>query len=167
MIALSVALAAVATSCAVPQTEAAMQATLSYEAFDNREDSYGWRSLNAAGCTEAALSLLATYLSTNETRLTDEQRLELIFHAGQSLAFAARESEAVPYFERAADAKAPPEWRTYVAATLAFLKHDVIGLTAAREAYAAIAPGSMRLNIIDGFIACPNASYTKAVHCKM
>jgi len=167
VIALSVALAAVASSCAVPQGEAAIQAALPYEAFDGREEPYGWRSLNEAGCIDAALALLATYLSNNARRLTDAQRLELRFHEGQVLAFAARESEAIPFFERAADAKATAEWRAYVAATLAFLRHDTAALAASRVAYAAIAPGSMRLNIIDGLIACPHEPYAKAVHCKM
>jgi hypothetical protein len=38
------------------------------------------------------------------------------------------------------------------------------GLSA--DAYAAVAPGSMRLRFIEGFLACPNEPYAKAVHCR-
>ena len=62
---------------------------------------------------------------------------------------------------------APSEWRVYVAATLAFLRRDAAALAAARSAYAAAAGDSMRLRIIDGFIACPDASYRVAAHCRM
>jgi len=79
------ALALVAAPCTVPPMEAAIQAGLPYESFDTREGSYGWRSLNEAGCVDAVLALLEIYLSENETRLAEAQRLELRFHQGQSL----------------------------------------------------------------------------------
>lgn len=167
MIATYAALLATATSCAVPQAEVSMQTSLAYEAFDSRGGSYGWRSLVESACTDAALSLLAEYVTANEARLNDEQRLELAFHSGQALAFAGREAEAIPYFERATSVETTPEWKTYVAATLAFLRHDTLALASARKAYATIAPTSMRLAIIDGFVACPHDSYSKAVYCKM
>lgn len=160
-------LALAAAPCTVPPTEAAIQAALPYESFDSRDGPYGWRSLSAAGCVDAALALLETYLSENEARLAEAQRLELRFHQGQALAFAGRESAAIAYLEKATNAGASPEWNTYVAATLAFLKHDISALAAARQAYAARAPGSVRLLLIDGFITCPHESYAKAVHCKM
>jgi hypothetical protein len=167
VITLAVALLAAAASCAVPPAEVTLQASLAYEAFDGRTGPYGWRSLNAVGCTDAAVSLLAAYAAANAIRLHDDQRLELAFHSGQALAFAGREMEAIPYFERANGVTGTPEWRAYVAATLAFLMHDAPALAAARGAYATIAPASMRLRIIDGFVACPNESYSKAVHCRM
>jgi hypothetical protein len=167
MIALSAALFAAAASCSVPQGEVELQAALAYELFDSRNGPYGWRSLNAAGCTDAALRLLTAYATANGAGLSLEQRLELRFHSGQTLAFSGREGEAIPYFVQANSLEATAEWQAYVAATIAFLKHDAPALAAAREAYATIAPGSMRLTIIDGFVACPQESYSKAAHCKM
>ena len=167
MIAFAAALVAAAASCTVPQSEAALQQSLVYEAFDSRSGPFGWRFLNESKCTDAALTLLIAYGTANEARLTREQRLELAFHSGQVLAFAGRESEALPYFERATSIEATPEWRTYVAATVAFLKHDLPGLVAAREAYATLAPGSVRLRIVDGFVACPNKPYSTSAHCRM
>ena len=57
------------------------------------------------------------------------------------------------------------EWRTYIEATLAFLRHDSHALEQARDRYRSIAPTSMRLVFIDGMLACPNEPYARAVHC--
>ena len=73
----------------------------------------------------------------------------------------------MPHFERSNSPAASPEWQAYVLATLAFLHRDSAALAAARAQYAGIAPRSMRLRIIDGFIACPKDTYAKAAHCGM
>jgi hypothetical protein len=158
---------ATSASCTVPSEEARTQVTLSYDAFDARGGAYGWRVLNGAGCTDAAVELLTAYANANEGRLSGAQRRELEFHLGQTLAFAGRDKEAVPHFEGSNGSDASPEWQAYVAATLAFLRRDSAALAAAREDYARIAPGSMRLRIIDGLRACPKDSYAKAAHCRM
>ena len=158
-------LAAVASACSPPEAALAAQMGLSYEAFDGREGADGWRSLNGEGCTDAAVALLARYGAANAGRMSGAQRRELEFHIGQTLAFAGRKAEAIPAIERADGAEASPEWRAYVAATLAFLRGDAGALKAARARYAAVAPGSMRLKMIDGFIACPTADYMTAAFC--
>jgi hypothetical protein len=165
--AIAAVLLAVAAECSVPQAETALQEALTYEEFDSRSGPYGWRSLSAARCADAAIMLLAAYAAANQSRLTLEQQLELAFHAGQVLAFAGREREAIPHFEQAASADSTLEWQFYVAATLAFLKHDAVALAEARGRYAAVAPGSMRLRIIDGLMACPDMPYAQAAHCRM
>ena len=164
---LAIPLFAAATSCSLPAGEALLQRSLAYEPFDSRGPPYGWRELNAAGCTDSALALLTGYQATNAQLLSNAQNLELSFHAGQTLAFAGRDVEALPYFESSSNAEAPDEWRWYVAATVAFLHRDPAALAAARDAYARIAPGSMRLRVIEGFIACAEAPYAKAAHCRM
>jgi len=156
-----------ATTCAVPPAEAKAQLALDYAAFDALSGACGWRVLNAAGCTEEAVRLLQDYATANAARLTAAERRELAFHAGQALAFADRDAEAIVHFERAQDATAPDEWRAYVAATLGFLRRDGAGVAAAPTAYAASAGDPLRLRIIDGFVACPNATYMDAAHCRM
>lgn len=153
-------------ACAVPASLTA-QLSLPYDQFDTRAGGDGWRTLNGSGCTDAAVTMLQRYAAANAPRMTSEQRLENAFHAGQALAMAGRNDEAIPHFERADGADAAPAWRAYVAATLAFLRHDAVGLRAARAALAAEAPGSPRLAFVDGFIACPDASYMQAAHCGM
>ncbi|WP_421932931.1 hypothetical protein [Phenylobacterium sp.] len=52
-----------------------------------------------------------------------------------------------------------------MAATLAFPRGDAVALKAARARYGAVAPGSIRLKMIDGFIACPQADDMTAAFC--
>jgi len=160
-------LVAASTSCVVPAADAEAQLTLDYRTFDALGGTYGWRVLNGSGCTDAAVALLAAYGAANASRMSADERRELSFHAGQALAFAGRDAEAIPHLERADDADAAPEWRLYVAATLAFLRRDAAALATARAAYAKVAAGSMRLRILDGLIACPDEPYMKAAHCRM
>jgi len=158
---------AAASTCTVPSSEESAQQALPYAAFDSRNGPYGWRALLGAGCTDSAVSLLAQYLEVNRRRLAPAQRREMAFHIGQALAMAGREQEAIAPLEQALDPEAPTEWSTYVMATLAFLRRDATALQAARASYAAVAPGSVRLRIIDGLVACSTEPYMKAAHCKM
>ncbi len=167
MFVIATVFAATTAACLVPPAETTAQLALGYAAFDGQNSRYGWRTLSGSGCTDAAVALLTTYAETNVGRLTREQQRELAFHIGQTLALEGRDREALRHFERAQSAEATPEWRNYVGATIAFLRRDAAALATAREAYAAIAPGSMRLRIIDGFMACPANPYAKAAHCKM
>ena len=160
-------LVAAAAACTIPSSEEAAQTALPYGEFDGRDGPFGWRALAAAGCVDSAVSLLARYAEANRSRLASAQRREIAFHIGQALAMAGREQEAIAALEQALDAEAPAEWATYVQATLAFLRRDLPALQAARGSYAALAPGSMRLRIIDGLVACPDEPYMKAAHCRM
>jgi hypothetical protein len=160
--------AAALTGCTVPEASIREQMRLPYSQFDTLDGKEGWRSLEVRGCVDAAVALLERYRSANGERITADQRRELAFHIGQTLAFAGREREALAYFEQADSPEAEAEWRAYVRATLAFLRRDAKGLAEAREAYRT-APGSdgMRRRVIDGFARCADKSYTEAVHCAM
>jgi hypothetical protein len=158
---------AASTACAVPPHEISQQLDLPYDQFDTQAGANGWRGLNSAGCTDAAVDLLRAFAKTNESELSADQHRELAFHIGQALAFAGREPEAIAAFEHANRPGGTAEWHTYVDATLAFLRRDAQALAGARKTYAAIAPGSMRLQAIDGFVQCPDAPYAKAIHCAM
>lgn len=164
---LMLAVAAAGDSCTVPASELARQASLPYAAFDEDESQYGWRRLSGNGCVDSAVAELQAYAISNADRLGPADKMETYFHAGQALAFAGREAESVAWFERALAAEVSPEWTAYVSATVAFLKHDGEALRAARQSYAAVAPGSVRLQFIDGMIACPTRPYMEAVHCAL
>jgi hypothetical protein len=157
---------AAGVSCALPATEIARQVSLPYATFDTMGPPYGWRYLSGAGCTDAAVGLLEGYANANARDLNPSAAMELPFHIGQVLALAGRERDSIAYFEQSV-ARGGDEWRTYVAATIAFLKRDADVLASARARYASLAPESVRLRFIDGFIACPNEPYAKAVHCAM
>jgi tetratricopeptide (TPR) repeat protein len=158
---------AAASTCLVTPMEEAAQRALPYAAFDGLGPPSGWRVLAATGCTELAVSLLAQYLDANRSRLSAAEAREVAFHMGQTLAMAGREQDSIAAFERALDGGAPAEWATYVTATLAFVRRDALALEAARAAYASLAPGSMRLRIIEGLVACRTEPYMKAAHCRM
>jgi hypothetical protein len=159
--------AILSTSCSVPTPEIGRQTALEYDAFDSQPAPFGWRALVEAGCTDAAVSLLSAYEHQNSDQLPKSQRLEVAFHQGQALAMSGDDARSIPHFERALGSGGDDEWSTYVDATLAFLKRDTRALQKARDTYARISPGSMRLLFLDGMLACPNERYAKAVHCKM
>jgi hypothetical protein len=161
------AAASAAASCAMPQQEVERQATLAYSAFDSQPPPQGWRHLSATGCVDAAVSLLTAYGAANADGLSAADAMELSFHVGQVLALSGRENESIAHIERSLRRPATPEWSAYVQATLAFLRRDAVALRAARDTYAAVAPDSMRLRFIDGFMACPNEPYATAVHCRL
>ena len=154
-----------ASACAVPPAEIARQLALPYEQFDTGEQPTAWRQLNGNGCTDEAVRLLTKYADANVARLTAEQKSELAFHRGQAFEFASRNAEAIPYLEQALGFGGSVEWTTYVVANIAFLKRDGAALRKARDRYAVVAPGSMRLKFLDGFLACPNDPYMKAAYC--
>jgi hypothetical protein len=162
---LLVATAASTGACVVTPAEVSRQALLAYAAFDGQPAPTGWRSLSGSGCVDAAVALLGAYEAANASRLRPAESMELSFHTGQVLALAGREQESISHFERSLRNDATPEWRGYVEATLAFLRRDLEALKAAHVRYSAVAPGSMRLRFIKGFLACPNEPYAKAVHC--
>ena len=163
-------LLAASTGCAIPtaDADADAQLALDYVSFDARRDRYGWRTLSASGCTDEAVALLTRYASANDAGGYPPKRGA----SSRSMPDRRwRSPVAMPsrscISRRAQDAAALTEWRVYVAATLAFLRRDAAALDAARSAYAAAAGDSMRLRIIDGFIARPDASYRVAAHCRM
>jgi hypothetical protein len=160
-------IAAAAQPCAAPSSEVSRQLILTYERFDTNDGEFGWRQLSARGCTDAALSLLARYETAQADRLGRDQRSEMAFHSGQALAFAGRDREALPHFERALAFGGTEEWKLYVEAHVAFVRHDSASLKDLRARYARVAPKSMRLKFLDGFVACPNDRYMKAAHCAM
>jgi len=138
------------------------QLELDYPAFD----AAGWRDLLGRGCADAAVAQLMAYREASASRISPDQMRELDFHVGQTLAMSGRDAESIPHFERARGGD--EEWAAYVEATLAFLKRDAAALAAQRARYAAAQSASpMRLQFIDGFIACLDRSYMEAAHCGM
>ena len=154
-----------ASACVVPPAEIARQLALPYEQFDTGEQPQAWRQLNGEGCTDEVVRLLTKYADANAAKLSTEQKSEIAFHQGQALAFAGRNAEALPHLEQARSFGGSDEWTIYIAANIAFLKRDAAALRNARDRYAAVAKGSMRLKFIDGFIACPTDAYMKAAFC--
>lgn len=151
--------------CVVPATEKMRLLALPYQKFDTDTAKFAWRSLNARNCADNAIKLIGDYVASHPTSMTIEQQSEALFHAGQALAFANRNTESIRYFERALALATKEEWVTYVAAHVAYANGDLAKLRHARDRYAAIAPGSMRLGFLDGMLKCPDLSYMEAANC--
>ena len=165
-------LAAFASTAAVsqapcPAVPAEALMALPYDAFDTGDGPAAWRSLLERGCVDVAVATLSAYRDANRPRMTRDQSGELSFHIGQTLAFSGRDAESVPHFEAAAPAGSTAEWAAYVDATAGFARKDRARVERALTAYAKIAPGSMRLAVIQGFLRCFDKPYKEAVHCGM
>jgi hypothetical protein len=151
--------------CSVPDAEARRQISEPYDQFDVEEGDFGWRQLLARGCVDSALRLLDRYIEAHASSLSLEARSEIAFHTGQALLMSGRRSDAVAPLLKALAIGGTPEWITYVAAHLAFAEGNNDALKRARDSYALISPGSMRLKFVDGMLACPDKAYMDAMSC--
>jgi hypothetical protein len=153
-------------ACTVPSAEREATMREDYAAFDQAAMPHSWRNLLQQGCTREAVGILEDYRKWDAARLTRDQRLELNFHIGQTLAFGGYDAEALPHFEIARADGAPEEWNAYVDATVAFLKKDRPRLEEARRRYVSAADHQdIRVKLIDGFLQCLDKPYAAAVHC--
>jgi hypothetical protein len=157
--------ALLALTCSVPDAEVRRQLAEPYERFDIDDGEFGWRQLLSRGCVDSALKLLDRYGQAHASSLSVEMRGEMAFHAGQALLMSGHRSEAVAPFRKSLAIGGSDEWTAYVAAHLAFAAGDRDGLKQARDIYARLSPGSMRLRVLDGMLACPAKSYMEAVAC--
>ncbi|NRA29899.1 MAG: hypothetical protein HRU11_06505 [Parvularculaceae bacterium] len=177
--------------CGVDKAALESYLALDYRAFD-QDFSGGWRAVEQQqGCGRAAAELIKAYMLYS-TPTPPESWGVLRWHAGQALANAGAEAEAIPFFQasyhRTAKTGEPDEWNLYVDATIAFLARDEEALLAAREALAAfpvpeeekearrkflednprisMPPGFVdepsNLSVVDGFVACADKSYKEA-----
>jgi hypothetical protein len=155
-------------NCMVTDGERESMLRQDYQTFDTASGARSWRALLQSGCIREAVDMLEAYRARNGSRLTLEQRLELNFHIGQTLAFGGRDTDSLPYFESARADGASDEWNAYVDATIAFIRKDRAQLEAARRRYLAAASREpMRVRIIDGLLMCLDKPYTQAVHCSL
>jgi hypothetical protein len=150
-----------------PTVPAAELMALPYDKFDTGDGPSAWRNLLDRACVDAAVATLVAYREANARRMTSEQKDELSFHIGQTLAFSGRDSESIPHFEASAGPDSTAEWRAYVDATAGFLRKDRDRVERALATYSNVAPGSMRLGVIRGFLKCFDKPYMEAVHCGM
>jgi|SRR3954468_2394238 hypothetical protein len=165
MLAAFLILAPAPQNCAVPETEAHRQLAEPYDRFDGEAGHFGWRELLSRGCVDAALQLLNRYDTEHAASLSTETRGEMTFHAGQALLMSGYRLEAVAPLRKSLAIGGTDEWLAYVAAHLAFAEGNNRALKRARDRYARISPGSMRLNFLDGMVACPTKPYMDAVGC--
>jgi hypothetical protein len=153
-------------ACALNADEERDLQSASYRDFDLSTGTTGWRSLLNRGCPATASAAIARYIAAHRSSLAREELRLLQFHQGQTLALAGRHKDAIGPLRESLDGQPTKEWAAYVEATIAFLDSDRTSLRSARDRYAAESkPGSTRLRIIDGLIACFEKPYAVAWMC--
>ena len=152
---------------------------LDERAFD-QDMNGGWRRVaGRSGCTSAAADLIAAYREAHPDHTTI-----LYWHEGQLGADEGQTKAAIALFERSYDRgniwNIDSGWNSYVDATIAFLRQDMDGLKAARQALATLPPPEKQpgarpeakaiktrswppnLGVVDGLIRCFSKPYRLA-----
>ena len=155
---------AASPTCAVEDSRRRAMMAASDDAFDQAADgAVSWRRVMNEGCYETAASLILEYIDHNRTRLSEEELRTLEFHAGQVFALAGDDARAAPHFEKSLGGSR--EWRAYVEATLAFVRHDHAAFDEARRTYDRVAPKSPRRAVLAGLASCFGEPYFRAMTC--
>jgi hypothetical protein len=154
---------------------------LDYETFD-QDPQRGWRAVERSGaCQATAADLIAIYRQHHMQELPADSASNLRWHEGQLRAFAGQTDAAVSIFGTTYRGRRDG-WDAYVDATVAFLRHDRIGLLASRHRLSLtpkppnwdeVAADFQRrtghrirwpnnLDVVDGLIRCFDKSYREA-----
>jgi hypothetical protein len=141
-----------------------------YQQFDQTHGQ-GWRIYGEeVDCHRAAADLIIDYVLYSRAPLNADNLRILRWHAGQMLAQAGEEGQALEFFRASYEPPdAPPrqiDWNSYVDATVAFITKDRPALETARARLARQTPFENgyypNLNVVDGFISCFDRSYAEA-----
>ena len=160
--------AAAENTCTLTAANKATNAMLSYEDFDQAGTlPSSARALDRAGCDAAAAEANEDYLLHREG-LLGWQRINVLFHEGQSLAKAGDERGAARLIAAARNLTQKPDdpfdWNTYVEGTWAFLVKDRPRLEAAYEKLSR--PGSeenaINARALGGLLKCFTRPYKEA-----
>ena len=156
-----------ANLCSVSQADLIANDKLNYEDFDQKGVLPStWRALDNKQCYQSSISVMQDYLINGPTG-TPTQRQDLLFHLGQSLGMAGRNSEAALVIAGARQGELEPngfDWATYVVGTWAFLVRDRSKLQAMRDKLRT-EPGNGNLlntKVLNGLINCFDKPYRDA-----
>jgi hypothetical protein len=144
---------------------------LDYSAFDQKPG-HGWRRLADVRQFSEAATLIGSYLKHRDD-LTDWQRRNLQFHAGQLYAAAGCDRMALVAFRAALDPNelrdSQIRWNAYVKATIAFLEKDREQLIKMRDEIAggpALRGAVPNLEVVDRLITNFDRPYAEAYGCE-
>ena len=152
---------------------------LDYRLFD-QDMRGGWRTLAHKGCNKEAADLIRDWREHHK-----DSKYILFWHEGQMRAFDGDYETAIGLFEKSRRPKEADQigWNFYVDGSEAFLRGDLMQLTAARENLAKVekpldwdamrgAGGRLlnlawpvNLDVLDGFIRCWGKRYKDAYGC--
>ncbi len=137
-------------------------------AFD-QDQAGGWRVYELKGCFVQAAMLIDTYVVDRPTRMTEGDRRNLSFHAGQLYAMAGLKEIASHRILESLNVHESPNgdlaWNIYVLATTAFMQGDKQELIHQRARLAEAKPTSgnkINLAVVDGLVSCFDKPYSYA-----
>lgn len=138
---------------------------LPYMKFD-QDQTGGWRALANGGCNVEAALLIDAYLADAPPELSEIEKGNLYFHAGQLLAMAGENRLAVSHMLRSLNpqelANSDIAWNTYVLASVAFLSSNRQQLLDERNELAAAKQSrenKINLGVLDGLVSCFDKPY--------
>jgi len=141
---------------------------LPFMKFDQDQNG-GWREVSNRGCKLEASLLIDAYLADAPSEVSDLEKGDLYFHAGQLLAMSGQYNLAISHMLRSFNPRESSDtslaWNTYVLATTAFLAKDKQRLLDARNRLASsrkTRENGINLNVVDGLLHCFDQPYAIA-----
>jgi hypothetical protein len=127
----------------------------------------GFRLLGARQCYVDAALMIDLYLTQNSEKLEQRSYNIMKFHAGQMYAYssAALYPVAVSRMQESVSDLSSPNWRAYVAATVAYLRRDLAALKMQRTVLAATSDGQAEVPnmvVVDRLKKCFDRPYAEA-----
>jgi hypothetical protein len=157
-----------AADCRLTAADKAANALLSYDDFDQKGTlPASFRALDIRGCDAAAADAAEDYM-LRHPGLSNGQRINVLFHEGQSRAKAGEERSAAMLIAAARDLSQKPDaafdWNSYVEGTWAFLAKDRARLAAATAKLSAQKgeENAMNAKVLRGLTRCFARPYKEA-----
>lgn len=154
--------------CRIQPEQLANILSLSFMKFD-QDQAGGWRVLADQGCRIEAVLLINAWLAYAPPELTELEKGDLYFHAGQLLAMTGENRLAAEYMLRSLNPQEPTDadlsWNAYVLSTVAFLSGDRPRLEFQRSELAAgkqTRENKINLSVVDGLRQCYGKPYEQA-----
>ncbi|GAA0525015.1 hypothetical protein FHS83_001883 [Rhizomicrobium palustre] len=154
--------------CALTPADKAANAALSYDDFDQKGAlPSSFRALDTRGCDREAAAAAEDYM-LHHPGLSDGERINVLFHEGQSLAVSGAERTAAMLIAAAKDLSQKPDdpfdWNTYVEGTWAFLVKERGRLEAATTKLSSSRGEGNAINaqILRGLLGCFDRTYKEA-----
>jgi len=154
--------------CQIKPSQLETLLALPFMKFD-QDQTGGWRELANHGCKLEAALLIDAYLADAPPELSEIEKGDLYFHAGQLLAMTGQSGIAVSHMLRSLNpqesASGDIAWNAYVLACIAFLSRNGQQLRDERNQLAVAKQtreNKINLGVVDGLINCFDKPYETA-----
>ena len=154
--------------CQIKPTQLGTLLALPFLKFD-QDEAGGWRELADQGCKLEAALLIDAYLADAPPELSEMEKGNLYFHAGQLFAMSGQNRLAVSHMLHSLNPQEPIDgdlaWNDYVLASVAFLSRNRQQLQNERNQLAAAKQtrgNKINLGVVEGLANCFDKPYDVA-----